>query len=373
MSSYHILDSSPIRIPSLHDANDRTRPMKRSASVASLPTPPRTRHKRSRSKAGSTTSRHASEDSGSASELDDDLGGGYAASIATANIKSEDETGGEDNAREARKKRRTADVLPAHDEEEDDENAFWTGRSGGRVLAARKRSPALEDTEEEKSPSPALLKYRIRVPVSPPPSRRAPQVQPRASSVQRSRSPPSALLQSKPPVTPPRKLFLCAPPLPSKSKAKKTWPTRDSPDNPFLAGEDEASASKASGWESSDDELPVGEARERESTPTPAPVFEEKPTITYVLYVYSTPIIIYLLTPVLAVAKRRLSTTHNTIFLLKLSRRLNCPSIIQTLKWQRHVLPAGSSPTSSSASLVIAAKTFVRTVPLTPSVQRLPT
>jgi hypothetical protein len=105
------------------------------------------------------------------------------------------------------------------------------------------------------------------------------------------------ILQSKPPVTPPRKLFLHVPPLPLKSKPKKTWPTRDSPDNPFPAGEDEASTSKASGWESSDDELPVGEARERESMPTPALVFEEKPTITYVSYVYSTPIILYPLTP----------------------------------------------------------------------------
>ncbi|OJA21316.1 hypothetical protein AZE42_03887 [Rhizopogon vesiculosus] len=283
MSSYQILDSSPIRIPSLSDTDDHPRPMKRSASVASLPTPPRTRHKRSRSKPGSMTSRNASDDSGSASELDGDLGG-YATSIAKVTSKSEDETGGDkDDQARVGKKRRTMDVLPAHDEEEDDENAFWTGRSGGKASAA-KRAPAAEDTEEDKSPSPALLKYRTRVPVSPPPSRRAPQVQPRASSVQhsRSRSPPPALLLPKPPVTPPRKLFLRAPPLPSKSKAKKVLPTRDSPDNPFLAGEDEASTSKASGWESSDDEFLVGEAHERESTPTPAPAFEEKPTITYV-------------------------------------------------------------------------------------------
>ncbi|KAG1733387.1 uncharacterized protein EDB91DRAFT_1149309 [Suillus paluster] len=281
MSSYQILDSSPIRIPSLHDTEVHSRPLKRSASLASLPTPPRTHHKRSRSKAVSTTSRHASEDSGSASELDDDFGGGYAARTVKTRSKSEDETGGdmESGARLVKKKRRTKDVLPAHDEEEDTENAFWTGRRSGTV---GHKKAAEEDTEEDKSPSPALLKYRVRVPVSPPPSRRAPQVQPRASSVQRSRSPPPALLLPKPPVTPPRKLFLRAPPLLLNSKAKKIWPTRDSPDNPFLAGEGEASTSKASGWESSDDELPVGEARERESTPTPAPVFEEKPTITYV-------------------------------------------------------------------------------------------
>lgn len=280
MSSYQILDSSPIRIPSLHDTEVHSRPLKRSASLASLPTPPRTHHKRSRSKAASATSGHASEDSGSASEFEDDFG----ARIAERHSKSEDETHGknEGHALMGRKRRRTTDVLPAHDEEDDDENSFWTGRSGGAASHRRKKSPAVEDPEEDKSPSPALLKYRVREPVSPPPSRRAPQVQPRASSMQRSRSPPPALLLPKPPVTPPRKVFLRALPSPSNSKAKKIWPTRDSPDNPFLAGEGETSVFKADGWESSDDELPVGEVPERESTPTPAPVFEEKPTITYV-------------------------------------------------------------------------------------------
>lgn len=281
MSSYPILDSSPIRIPSVHDTEVHSRPLKRSASLASLPTPPRTHHKRSRSKAVSATSGHASEDSGSASELEDNLGGSY---VAGRQSSREDEHSGEKegHALIGRKKRRTADVLPAHDEEEDDENSFWTGRSGGAVSHGRKKSSVVEDPEEDKSPSPALLKYRVREPVSPPPSRRAPQVPPRESSVQRSRSPPPALSLPRPPVTPPRKLFLRSLPSPSNSKAKKIWPTRDSPDNPFLAGEGEANASKTSGWESSDDELPVGEAPERESTPTPAPVFEEKPTITYV-------------------------------------------------------------------------------------------
>lgn len=284
MSSYQILDSSPIRIPSLHDTEVNSRPLKRSASLASLPTPPRTHHKRSRSKAASATSRYASEDSGSASELEDNLGGSFAARVDERHSKSGDESSRdkEGYALMGRKKRRTTNVLPAHDEEEDDENSFWTGRSGGAASHGRKKSPAVEDQEDDKSPSPALLKYRVREPVSPPPSRRAPQVQPRASSVQCSRSPPPALLLPKPPVTPPRRFFLRAPSSPSNSKAKKIWPTRDSPDNPFLAGEGEASTSKASDWESSDDELPVGEAPERESTPTPAPVFEEKPTITYV-------------------------------------------------------------------------------------------
>jgi hypothetical protein len=373
MSSYQILDSSPIRIPSLHDTEVNPRPLKRSASLASLPTPPRTHHKRSRSKAASATSRYASEDSGSASELEDNFGGSFAARVDERHSKSGDETSGdkEGYALMGRKKRRTTNVLPAHDEEEDDENSFWTGRSGGAASHGRKKSPELEDQEDDKSPSPALLKYRVREPVSPPPSRRAPQVQPRASSVQRSRSPPPALLLPKPPVTPPRRLFLRAPPSPSNSKAKKIWPTRDSPDNPFLAGEVEASTSKASDWESSDDELPVGEAPERESTPTPAPVFEEKPTITYVLCVSFILNIVYLLTTFLAEDKKRPSITPNIILPLKSLRPLNYQSITQISKWLRHAPPAGFSPTSLSASPVTAVKTFLRTAPLVPNVPRL--
>ncbi|KAG1728410.1 hypothetical protein EDD22DRAFT_961059 [Suillus occidentalis] len=77
-------------------------------------------------------------------------------------------------------------------------------------------------------------------------------------------------------MTPPCKLSPHAPPSPSNPQAKKIWPTRDSPNNPFLAGENEADAS---GWESSDDRLPVGEAP---GCKTSTPVFEEKPTINYV-------------------------------------------------------------------------------------------
>ncbi|KAG2050281.1 hypothetical protein BDR06DRAFT_1011443 [Suillus hirtellus] len=61
--------------------------------------------------------------------------------------------------------------------------------------------------------------------------------------------------------------------LPPPLNSMKIWPTRDSPNNPFLASEDEASAS---GWENSDDELAVGEVIRRERTLT----FEEGPTMT---------------------------------------------------------------------------------------------
>ncbi|KAG0704885.1 hypothetical protein DFH29DRAFT_997178 [Suillus ampliporus] len=67
-------------------------------------------------------------------------------------------------------------------------------------------------------------------------------------------------------MTPLRKLFLHALPPPSNSKAKKIWPTQDSPNNPFLTGEDEASTSKASGWESSEDEASTSKASSWESS-----------------------------------------------------------------------------------------------------------
>ncbi|KIJ63829.1 hypothetical protein HYDPIDRAFT_91911 [Hydnomerulius pinastri MD-312] len=291
MSTKQILDSSPVPIPSLRDADARSRPLKRSASVVSLPTPPRTHHKRSRSRTRSSASRQGSDDSGTASELDDDLGGGYAARIKRAKItnRSGDESSGdhtEDESRD-RKKRRTALVLPGHDEEEEDENAFWRGRSGTSASShqAKERKDPEEAKESENSPSPALLRYRVKAPVSPPPSRRQPQIQPaRAASVERAGS------RATTPVTPPRKLFLRAPSpstvdafkTPIKPKATKIWPRRDSPNNPFLADASEKSKLRSE-WDSSDEEDEVvGEARIREGTPTPAPTFEEKPTITYV-------------------------------------------------------------------------------------------
>jgi len=61
--------------------------------------------------------------------------------------------------------------------------------------------------------------------------------------------------QSTPPVMPPGKLGLRA----SKSKDTKAW-LPDFSDNHFLAGDDETSMPKVSGWESGNDELAVGEA-----------------------------------------------------------------------------------------------------------------
>ncbi|KAF8438895.1 hypothetical protein L210DRAFT_3542539 [Boletus edulis BED1] len=248
-----ILDSSN----SSRDPDERSRPLKRSASVVSLPTPPRTHHRHPRSRARSSTSHHNSDGSGSASE---------------------DEIPNP-------KRRRTHDILPGHDEDEDDENAFWTGRIGPSCGEKQDRKAAQVDKTEESSPSPAMLRYRVKAPVSPPPSRRQPLIQPaRAASVERDVS----LTDSVDPITPPRRLLLRAPSpsvdnafkTPTKPKVTKILPKRDSLNNPFLVDSSEK-VHLRSEWDSSDDdEEVVGEARVWEGTPTPT--FEEKPTITYV-------------------------------------------------------------------------------------------
>ena len=273
-----ILDSSDsLRNPDEHGS----RSLKRSASVISLPTPPRTRHKHSRSRPRSSVSRHDS-DSG-ASDSDDDLGDSHTQhtkrvkTARNSNSTREDDECSEDESPD-RKKRRTLRVLPGYDEDEEDENSFWTGRSGPSHGEKQEKKATQRDETEDCSPSPAMLSYRVKAPVSPPPSRRPPVIQPaRASSVERDV-----------PVTPPRRLLLRASSpvadtfkTPTKSQATKIWPKRDSPNNPFLVNSSE-NVKVRSEWDSSDEEEEVvGEAPEREGTPTPS--YEEKPTITYVL------------------------------------------------------------------------------------------
>lgn len=236
-----LFDSSP------HVNDTMTRPLKRSASVASLPTPPRTHHKRTRSDSDSSD---------------------------------------EDSTHQTRTKRLKHKSTAG---EADEEIAFWagTGRASSGTTAARKglQPEKKEKEQSDSSPSPAMLRYRVKAPVSPPPSRRQPQVQPnRASSVE-----PCAAHGS--PVTPPRRLFLRAPSaLPKtptkKSKPKRIWPTRDSPNNPFLSDDACAPSKKRSSeWDSSDDEGEVVGApiiRQETPTPTAASSYEERPTITYV-------------------------------------------------------------------------------------------
>lgn len=200
-----MLDSSPVALPP-------SRPLKRSASTASLPTPPRTLDK----KKTRARSRHSAQDTDSESNY----------SQSDSDGEKED-----DRVRFGRKKRRTAITLKGHDEEEH-ENDFWMGRSAGK----KQQDTAADDSDA----SPALLRYKVKAPVSPPPSRRQ-------------------TTAPEPPVTPQSagssRILTRA--------AKRQLLVRDSPENPFL------------------DLSPPSMA----SSPTPRrPIqHEEKPRMTYVL------------------------------------------------------------------------------------------
>ncbi|KAI5994927.1 hypothetical protein F5J12DRAFT_856654 [Pisolithus orientalis] len=162
------------------------RSLTRSTSVASLPTPPRARHKRSRG--------HVADESDSNSDWASSEDSAYATRISRVKSKS---SGDEASQPLDVPVKRTAFVLSSHDDDEEEETAFWMGRKRQDGEEGKKESEQGEPLES--SPRPALLHYNFKGPVSSP-SRRQPRT-----------------------------------PAP---KAKKTWPkkspTRDSPDNPFL-------------------------------------------------------------------------------------------------------------------------------------------
>ncbi|EIW77397.1 hypothetical protein CONPUDRAFT_146357 [Coniophora puteana RWD-64-598 SS2] len=319
MSTRDTRSPSPVIIPtSLHGDDFPQRPggLKRSASVASLPTPPRTHHKRHarpKSRASNVSQHLSSEESGSDalanddSDLDGNLGLGLGARLRAAASVGEEK----DETNNGRKKRRMNDVLPGGDEEEDDENAFWTGRSGPRLGAPPAAStfddpfaaPAPTEPKEDvdpthidkvqhdgsASPEPAMLTYRVKAPVSPPPSRRrgvrttrstrgtatvslAPGLSPMKEDTEGEHLEAAAAAVATleavrgragplPPSTPPRSLMIAAPTLPvtpqrtaspskkhkrtrtvKKARGTKIMPVRDSPYNPFLLSDEEKGA-----------------------------------------------------------------------------------------------------------------------------------
>ena len=263
-----VLDSSPVALP------PPPKPLKRSASVASLPTPPRTRHRTGKRRGRSRGSLASDSECDSADGVSSD--------------SFEEETGRNGSDAEEhvgdRKRRRTSDTL-------DDEDAFWLGeeRVGRRAGAVGKyrslkvvaSDPEPETTHHNDQP---LLYQRLQqcqgradavdrdktkaasksatpiALVSPPPShRKATRIGRTLESATADSSRTASTIQS--PAVTPR----------PKSKGKKRLqrvlelPERDSPNNPFL--------------DSSTDDNKVKPPH----TPTS---FEEKPTITYVLYVY---------------------------------------------------------------------------------------
>jgi hypothetical protein len=208
-----MLDSSPVALPPV------SRPLKRSASTASLPTPPRTHHKR---KGGRSRASY---------ESDTDL----------ESTASEDEEGG---GRNTHKKRRMSEM------NEVDEEAFWMGTTSTTAKSVKTLKGDAKSTSTSKASSPAHpLLYRRRLnaasvvaPVSPPPSNRRKAMTSTATTPTIVDSVPSS-----PPATPESK-----------------HPMRDSPNNPFL-------------------ESPEYDSTSAKSTPVPRTPQQEKPTVTYVL------------------------------------------------------------------------------------------
>ncbi|EPQ50419.1 hypothetical protein GLOTRDRAFT_141515 [Gloeophyllum trabeum ATCC 11539] len=228
-----VLDSSPIPIPPAPEA--RPNPLKRSASTASLPTPPRTVHKRRGRGHAPVTRRRRPAGHSTAEETDDER---------------------RDELSHRRQKRRKLETIEETKETvEEDEDAFWMGPSSSKaevrkekvVVEKRTRlvvvaSPSTSSKPRTRSESPSkhVVLDRIKAPVSPPPSRRQPAL----------------------PVTPPRT---------TRSATRQALleasggVARDSPENPFL----------------DTPESLVG-ASPGPRTPSPTGDLDEKPTITYV-------------------------------------------------------------------------------------------
>ncbi|KAI6142689.1 hypothetical protein BKA82DRAFT_4189836, partial [Pisolithus tinctorius] len=224
-----VLDLSPVHLPFISDFPIR-RSLKRSASVAALPALPHNRHERSPGQTRSPTSRHVADDDRNST------------SARATRIRSKSS---EDKACQplGDSLKRTALVLPSHDDDEEEETAFWMGGKRPDGKKAKKESE---------------------------------QGEPLDNSI----------------ATPPQ-IFLRTPPSLAKAptrKTRKTWPkklpTRDSPDNPFLNNDTGVPNKKGpSEWDCSDDEacelvLPKPVCKEGE--PTPVSSYGERSTITYV-------------------------------------------------------------------------------------------
>ncbi|KAG5649761.1 hypothetical protein H0H81_002139 [Sphagnurus paluster] len=236
-----------------------SRRLKRSASTASLPTPPRTRHRRSKGR----TARGAYD-----TESDSD---------AVSDSDSEDKKGIKGRVGDNGNKKRRVGTSSAA---EADEEAFWLSghKSEGDVPNAGTEllKPAAEDQEKDaekdadaKDKGPLLYRRRLAAaastssvgsaPVSPPPSNRR--------MVKRNHS--KVLLS---PRTPPQRQSQRLAAVSAKGKAKGMqgiFPQRDSPNNPFLVEGEEAEVAASPETTASGDPSP--------RTPKP-----ERPTVTYV-------------------------------------------------------------------------------------------
>lgn len=237
--------------PPLDSHTTKSRTLKRTssnASLASLPTPPRTIHKRKRS-------------------------GSRASSIH----ESGDESDTIVSERHALGKRRK--VVHTRETEAKEEELFWTGVTppADKPSTSARPGPATRSTTRSPEESPKIMtrsQYKesrsmtVTGLQSPPPSRRQP-----ARKVKKPVT-PQPLVVPRTPRTPRTPRAVTRSPGKTvgkgKSKATKEKPVRDSPHNPFLDNEDE----------------PKLLAHARLKTPEPkAPALpiEERKTVTYVL------------------------------------------------------------------------------------------
>ena len=224
----------------LSRAGPPSKSLKRSASVASLPTPPRTVRKRSRSRGSAY---HSSDD-----EADEAL-----PVVSPPHLSPSQSHHVLEELSIPSHKRRRIDAVVAELNAEENEDTFWLAGAPVRPEASQPESKSA----------------RISRPLSkgkpPSSSRRGPPTSARRLS--QSRAVPASALPStwsllsppptrpRPPVTPPRK------------RPTKPMPVRDSPNNPFLVDSSDSPGSLPSS--------PVGPR-------TPVP---DKETIYYVLYV----------------------------------------------------------------------------------------
>ena len=237
--------------PPLEDNTAKSRTLKRTssnASLASLPTPPRTIHKRKRS--GSRVS--SVHDSGDESD----------AVVSDRNVRG---------------KRRK--IVHSREAEAKEEELFWTGVTPpvDKPSTSARPGPATRSTTMSPEDSPKMMtrtQYKesrsttVTGLQSPPPSRRQP-----ARKVKKPVT-PQPLVAPRTPRTPRTLRVTARSPRKTVGKGKlvatKEMPVRDSPNNPFLNNED---VSK-----------PIVPPRFK--TPEPkAPVLpiEERKTVTYVL------------------------------------------------------------------------------------------
>lgn len=262
-----IREFSPVELPS-----HKPIPLKRSrssSSIASLPTPPRTRH-RKRKRSHSRHSRATDSDS----EFEGNVSDNDEHPPVRANLSP---MGGALFVGHKKRKMLRVDAIAAELSGQAAEDAFWMGEStttaapgtshaGAKAKAkvvtveattsgARPRSP----TRSPSSSPPAHLLKRTRTGLLSPPKSR------------RHRSPPRRLLVvpetiEESPSTPALKVGG------EPGVRRKLFPERDSPNNPFLVTESQAS--QTSGSQSS-----IGTS----SRPRTPARHVEKPTIAYVL------------------------------------------------------------------------------------------